>query len=1165
MEAQFLQGLLQEIRGMREDQARREEELRATFRQRDEELQLLRTSQISLSNNRAAGDFETRSANANAFSNNYPRSELGFKIKPDTFDGTTSLREFFSQFELIARANCWADATKTVVLASCLRGKARSVLETVEDLMNLEFSELKSKLELRFGERFGEDLTAYGTELERLSRLAYAECPHDVHDKIACAQFVSGVYDGFTRRTLQLERISSLNLAVERAKAIKIIQGGNFRREREDTYGISLNEERGKSLGGKELKSERNDKPATRKKSETDQRKNWRDNKYAAKREECWTCGKFGHFRSECPASEGNSIKVDTGSDISIVSEEFIEKGKKRLQVKVCNLKYPTVEKVSFQGKVLVKVQVGKYSLEIPMYVAKISDDCLLGVDFLRKINLTNIFYSVSHNSESIDEEIFDCARVETSSQGVPSVLEELYIRNSQNLIDSQKKDFAAFLRKFKNVFSQETVAGNCEVLEHVINLKDCSPIKQVLRRIPLQLRGKVERMIEDMRKQGVIEESQSPWISPAVLVKKRNGALRFCVDYRKLNAVTIKDSYPLPRIDDIFDQLSVYLDDVVVFGKSFEEMLENLGIIFQRIQEVNLKINPEKCVFFSNSVKYLGHVISKEGITTDEEKISAVKDWSVPHTKKQLRSFIGFCSYYRKFVRGFSSVAKPLFVLTEDKVKFSWGPECQSAFDELKRVLSSSPVLPFPNEDGEFILDTDASNVGIGAVLSQKQEEKERVIAYFSHVLNKAERNYCVTRRELLAIVEAIKFFRHYLLGRKFLIRTDHFSLKWLMSFRDLEGQLARWLERLQRFEFEIIYRKGCSHGNADGLSRRPCESLGCKYCAKIELKGTQEPSEIVARITIPKKSMEDWRKDQTEDPSLLIFISGKETGERPICSENVIGDISFRIYSSYWDALCLRDGVLYKRWNGPLGKGKSPLQVYNVGTPFERVQLDILGPLPSTTNKNKYLLVLVDCFTKWVEAFPVKNIKAKTIAEIFVNQIDSRHGVPLESDGQVERQHQTITNFLAKYISSNQKDWDRWIPIFLMAYRTSKHEATGYTPAELYLGRDLRLPLDFLRGSPPECHEQTPFSMERYVRELRVKLKEIGSEARRRLKMQSFRVKARYDNKARQISFQEGQKVWLFNPRRQIGRAPKLQNNWEGPYMLKSLVRSYFVSGSP
>jgi len=210
--------------------------------------------------------------------------------------------------------------------------------------------------------------------------------------------------------------------------------------------------------------------------------------------------------------------------------------------------------------------------------------------------------------------------------------------------------------------------------------------------------------------------------------------------------------------------------------------------------------------------------------------------------------------------------------------------------------------------------------------------------------------------------------------------------------------------------------------------------------------------------------------------------------------------------------------------------------------------------------------VLVIVDCFTKWVEAFPVRNIKAKTIAEVFVREIISRHGVPSEihtdqgrnfesklflelaellgirktkttalhpqSDGQVERQHQTIISYLAKFISENQKDWDRWIPMFLLAYRSSKHESTGIIPAELYLGRELRLPLDLLRGSPPELHNQELQTVGEYIKNLRDKIEEVHSNVREKLSLKSSQVKIRYDRKARQVLFEEGQKVWLFNP---------------------------------
>src|SRR5580765_2349779 len=506
-------------------------------------------------------------------------------------------------------------------------------------------------------------------------------------------------------------------------------------------------------------------------------------------------------------------------------------------------------------------------------------------------------------------------------------------------------------------------------------------------------MREEVDKILEDMSSQGVIEESQSPWVSPAVMVKKKDGSIRFCVDYRKLNEVTIKDSYPLPRIDDILDQLAgnswfstldlksgywqikirpedkektafsigkglwqftvmpfglcnapatferlmekvlrnliskiclVYLDDVIIFGKTFTEMINNLKIVFSRLKEANLKINPKKCILFENNVKYLGNIVSAEGVTTDPEKIIAVKDWPVPHTRKQLRSFLGFCSYYRKFVKGFSSLAKPLYTLTENKVKFEWEEKCQEAFEKLKSLLSSSPILSFPKEEDEFILDTDASNIGIGAVLSQKQDGSEKVIAYFSRVLSKSERNYCVTRRELLSIVDSIKFFRRYLLGRKFLIRTDHISLRWLMSFRDLEGQLARWLERLQQYEFEIIYRKGLSHRNADpddypdGLSRRLCELNGCGYCSRVGKK-MSDIDKTVARIVLEGKNFEEWRQAQQMDLSISFVLQGKTAGQRPSRSQIPVGDIPAQIYWSYWDSLVLKDGILYKRWEAP------------------------------------------------------------------------------------------------------------------------------------------------------------------------------------------------------------------------------------------------------
>lgn len=283
-----------------------------------------------------------------------------------------------------------------------------------------------------------------------------------------------------------------------------------------------------------------------------------------------------------------------------------------------------------------------------------------------------------------------------------------------------------------------------------------------------------------------------------------------------------------------------VYLDDVVVYSKTFEENIDNLSDVCERMRGANLKLHPKKCCLVQNEVTFLGHKVSKEGIKTDEAKTQAVRDWPTPHSVKDVRSFIGLCSYYRRFVQDFSVIAKPLHRLTEKGRKFVWSEDCNDAFLKLKHCLVTAPTLGYPRDKGMFILDTDASDMGMGAVLSQRQDGSERVICYYSKTFSKCERNYCVTRKELLAIVSSVKHFHHYLYGRQFLVRSDHGSLRWLMNFKNPEGQLARWLEMLNTYDFTIEHRAGRVHSNADALSRRPCPEE-CRHCTMKECKEVQ------------------------------------------------------------------------------------------------------------------------------------------------------------------------------------------------------------------------------------------------------------------------------------------------------------------------------------
>ena len=246
---------------------------------------------------------------------------------------------------------------------------------------------------------------------------------------------------------------------------------------------------------------------------------------------------------------------------------------------------------------------------------------------------------------------------------------------------------------------------------------------------------------------------------------------------------------------------------------------------VFDRFRKANLKLKPSKCSLCQRNVEFLGHVVSENGIAMQDEKISAIRDWPPCRNVTEVRAFMGLSGYYRRFVKDFSLIATPLYSLMKKGVEFVWTKECQEAFDELKRKLMTGPILALPKNEGMYVLDTDASDFGLGAVLSQQQPEGERVIAYASRTLNKAERKYETTRKELLAVVNGLKQFRQYLLGRHFVVRTDHAALSWLRRTAEPMPQLARWLTFIEQFDYEVVHRPGTKHGNADGLSRKPSD----------------------------------------------------------------------------------------------------------------------------------------------------------------------------------------------------------------------------------------------------------------------------------------------------------------------------------------------------
>ena len=347
--------------------------------------------------------------------------------------------------------------------------------------------------------------------------------------------------------------------------------------------------------------------------------------------------------------------------------------------------------------------------------------------------------------------------------------------------------------------------------------------------------------------------------------------------------------------------------------GRTFDEHLNNLQHVFERLKQAGLKVQPHKCQFLQQQVTFLGHVISPNGISPDPAKTSKVEQWTTPTSKTEVQQFLGLANYYRRFVKDFACRAKPLHQLTEKQTAFKWTSECQTAFDHLKKCLTSAPTLAMPNWSQPFIIDTDASDAGIGAVLSQVDHEGiEHVIAYGSRVLSKAERNYCVTCKELLAVVTFLQHFRPYLLSQPFTIRTDHGTLTWLQEFRNPEGQLARWLEKLQEYQFSIVHRPGKRHANADALSRLPCQQ--CGRTSDYENTALLTSSNLLC----------GYLPDQLRDKQLLDSCIGqvlrwKENGKQPATDSVKTQPVPLRRLIQQWEQLVVNNGVLYRYYAQP------------------------------------------------------------------------------------------------------------------------------------------------------------------------------------------------------------------------------------------------------
>ncbi|KAL4152823.1 hypothetical protein QTP88_000656 [Uroleucon formosanum] len=521
-----------------------------------------------------------------------------------------------------------------------------------------------------------------------------------------------------------------------------------------------------------------------------------------------------------------------------------------------------------------------------------------------------------------------------------------------------------------------------------------------------------------------------------------------------------------------------VYLDDIIIYGKGLLDHNEKLRDVFERLRNHNLKIQPTKCEFLKQQCMYLGHIISENGIQPDPEKIKSVLQFPIPASVKEIKSFLGLSGYYRKFIKSYSLISKPMTNLLRKDVTFNWDTSCQEAFDKLKNILCSKPILQYPDFTKPFIVTTDASGKALGAILSQGEVSQDLPIAYASRTLSKCESNYSTTELECLAIIFAVKTFRPYLYGRKFIILSDHRALSWLFNLKDPLSKLARWRILLEEYDYEIKYKPGVLNSNVDALSRMytiheikeesypaflnkfETQLITNKRVKEVNGSLIESPEEyhIVSEIEkhynfmsgVNYEIKQKFGNGQKLAPSKEIGENGpmiryvfrntdidviicsklEFTDEEKLmifkqCHDSIIGGHvgihrTIKKIKTQFNWRGLKEDVIeYIKNCESCQKGKvtnkkvkQPMLITSTSSePFEKIFLDIVGPIVTTLLGNTYILTLQDDLTKYLMGIALPNHQANTIAEAFVTNFVCTHGIP-----------QTIltdqgTDFLRKY----------------------------------------------------------------------------------------------------------------------------------------------------
>lgn len=832
----------------------------------------------------------------------------------------------------------------------------------------------------------------------------------------------------------------------------------------------------------------------------------------------------------------------------------------------------------------------------------------------------------------------------------------------------NSKKQLLKLLNEYTYLFTSGNSVTQINTGELSIRLKN--PDKTVQRR-PYRLapieRENVKKIVQDLKENGIVRDSNSPFSSPILLVRKKDGSDRLCVDYRELNSNTVRDHFPLPLIDDhigklvnakfftILDMAAgfhqipvapdsiektafvtpdgqfeflrmpfglcnapsvfqrainaalklyvdvfvlIYIDDVILFSNSIDEGLENLNKVLDSLKQAGFSLNIKKCKFLKTEIEYLGRVICNSSVRPSPGKVQALIRSPVPGTVKQVRQFCGLAGYFRKFIPDFSQTMSPLYHLTKADTKWNWTSEHDSVREKIIQHLSSEPTLALFDPTKPIELHTDASSTGFGAVLLQKHDAELKVVEYFSMRTTDTENRYHSYELETLAVVKAIKHFRHYLFGKTFKLVTDCNSLKASRNKKELLPRVHRWWAYLQSFDFDIEYRKGERIPHVDFLSRNPTtlninNVLNYTDWLEVEQKNDSESQDIM-------KSIKDGTIDQSLASSyeikndLLHRVYNTKDGKM---KKSLFVPKSFRwhIIQTYHDSLKhlgwekTLDKIRERFWFPNMSKNvrkyvenclscrvnksqsgsrqTSLHPIEKVPVPFHTVHMDTTGKLTGNKLKKQYAVVFIDAFTKYCLIKPVTNLTAVatvnclkdlihtfgTPKRIVCDQAASYTGKELRNfcshwsielhfiasgisraNGQVERLMKVLTDCFTVVENTTKRGWKDSVGEVQLAINCSFNKSTGLTPFQLLMG----------------CNRSPP-AISALVNDIeRLDLDACRQLAKHRMDERASKQKIQFDKtKAKVVPFKVGDIVLVKQNPRTI---TKLDSKYKGPCVI-------------